>query len=276
MIMEVNNVDKNLIKKHGLLLSLLVTFLIIFALFGANLIYKSLYFITTEKASILCNIFIRAVYSVLILLLAYKLCLTKKIYFRPFHIWKSVKAGWFLWGVIILRYIATIITLQSEANHKVIWSRIGLFLLLILLVGIFEELSFRGVVYSALKIHFSKNTNLLLVIILQGIFFGLLHIVNWFMGSVGVIYCIFQIITAIAMGIYLATVYEKSRSMLGVILLHSFFDGSNLVIYLYGYDIKLDNGSLSWPSIIIALFLLIVSIFYAKRVTKGMTLTAES
>jgi membrane protease YdiL (CAAX protease family) len=92
------------------------------------------------------------------------------------------------------------------------------FILTFLAVGItapvFEEILMRGLVYNELK----RNINFKLAVVLQAIIFGLYH------GN------ILQFIYATILGIFLAMVYEWTKSLWAPILIHILFNSSSLIL----------------------------------------------
>ena len=93
---------------------------------------------------------------------------------------------------------------------------------MIAIVGIFgpiaEELVFRGMVFRTLR----KGFPFAVAALLSGICFGIYHM-NWVQG-----------VYASCLGVVLAFVYERTRSILGAVLFHMFFNCSSYLLELLG------------------------------------------
>ncbi len=97
--------------------------------------------------------------------------------------------------------------------------------------GIWEEVAFRGVIFALLiKKYPQKKT-----IILNGLLFGLFHLINlttlfFYWGAEGsfilgfVFSTLFQVVYATFVGILLAYVFSKTKSLITVILIHYIID----------------------------------------------------
>ncbi len=114
--------------------------------------------------------------------------------------------------------------------------------------GIWEEVAFRGVIFTLLtKLYSERKT-----IIINGVIFGLFHLTNLLMLiflredpelMLDVLYgVLFQVIYATSMGIFFAYMYSKTKSLVPVIICHYLIDAfitfltvvilSNLIIHL--------------------------------------------
>ena len=85
--------------------------------------------------------------------------------------------------------------------------------------GIWEEIAFRGVVVTMLLKKYSKKTS----VIIDGILFGLVHLMNLLFGA-DLIATIVQIAYASILGFFLAYMYIKTRNLLSCILTHYLID----------------------------------------------------
>ena len=81
-----------------------------------------------------------------------------------------------------------------------------------------EELVFRGMVFRTLR----KGFPFAVAALLSGICFGIYHM-NWVQG-----------VYASCLGVVLAFVYERTRSILGAVLFHMFFNCSSYLLELFG------------------------------------------
>ena len=97
-----------------------------------------------------------------------------------------------------------------------------------LIPGILEELTFRGIILNMQLKKYSHVT----VIILNGILFGLFHLFNMLLGQ-DLFNTLLQVIYASFLGITLAYVYIKTKSLITCILIHYLFN-TFLQIFLSG------------------------------------------
>ena len=89
--------------------------------------------------------------------------------------------------------------------------------------GIFEEIMFRGIVISYLMKMFRNSKNILPIVIVSALIFGVLHLFNAFMGAPLDI-TIFQFVVTFGMGILFAAVYLRTGNLWIPIILHSLND----------------------------------------------------
>jgi membrane protease YdiL (CAAX protease family) len=93
---------------------------------------------------------------------------------------------------------------------------LGWFLFIFMLIpGIWEEMAFRGVILNLQLKKFSNAT----AIVLNGVIFGLFHLVN-LLGGASLYGTIIQVVYASCLGIALAYLYIKTRSLIPCILIH--------------------------------------------------------
>jgi membrane protease YdiL (CAAX protease family) len=97
--------------------------------------------------------------------------------------------------------------------------------------GIWEEVAFRGVIFALLMRKYSEKKT----IIINGVLFGLFHLLNlinlfFYWGAEGsfilgfVFSTLFQVVYATIVGILLAYIFSKTRSLITVILIHYIID----------------------------------------------------
>ncbi len=98
------------------------------------------------------------------------------------------------------------------------------------LVGTSEEFLCRGCLLNEL-LERCGNTKkgIWYSIIISGIFFGLLHVINIYTLGQAVSVTITQVITASASGIFLGLIYYKTRNIWSVVILHGLWDFSLLL-----------------------------------------------
>ncbi len=97
--------------------------------------------------------------------------------------------------------------------------------------GIWEEVAFRGMIFALLlKMYSEKKT-----VIINGVMFGLFHLVNlvniiFYIGNHEAVMIVmyrtlFQVVYTIAIGLFLAYMFSKTKSLLPVIMFHYLLDG---------------------------------------------------
>lgn len=98
------------------------------------------------------------------------------------------------------------------------------------LVGTSEEFLCRGCLLNELLERYGNTKKgIWYSIIISGIFFGLLHIINIYTLGQAMSVTITQVITASATGIFLGLIYYKTRNIWSVVILHGLWDFSLLL-----------------------------------------------
>ncbi len=139
---------------------------------------------------------------------------------------------------------------------------LGWFLFIFMLIpGIWEEISFRGVILNLQLRRYSITTT----VILNGIIFGLFHFTNLIWGS-NLYGTLLQVIYASCFGIGMAYLYIKTRNLLPCILIHYLFDSFGK-IFLMGEFANLLSTSL-FAILGIGVFPTLVTIFLVKVLFK--------
>lgn len=126
------------------------------------------------------------------------------LYFLP--LWFLVTGN--LWGGIHARYSGSALLFA---------------VLSMLLVGLIEELLFRGLLFLAIR----EKTNDARALLVSVLSFGILHIVSLLAGQ-GWMNTLLQIVFALTLGTVFGLVYVKSGSLLPCILTHSLIDALSL------------------------------------------------
>ncbi|MHA1219386.1 MAG: CPBP family intramembrane glutamic endopeptidase, partial [Candidatus Heimdallarchaeaceae archaeon] len=142
-------------------------------------------------------------------------------------------------GGIILSFavFSSWLEVKSRGGLQIFWGRllvektIPLNIYYALAPGIWEEVAFRGVIFALLLKKYSQKKT----IIINGVMFGLFHLINlvslFFMFGyeteiiLRLVYSVlFQVIYTIAIGILLAYLYSKTKSLISVIIIHYLID----------------------------------------------------
>ena len=96
-------------------------------------------------------------------------------------------------------------------------------------IGVFEEFIFRGwILNEFLENYGDSRKKVFISILLSSLIFGLIHFDNVLVVQ-ELIYTIFQILNATAMGFLLGTIYFRTKNIWSVIFLHAFWDFSILL-----------------------------------------------
>ena len=119
---------------------------------------------------------------------------------------------------------------EANVDHPAL---LPLFILSCALIGITEELLFRGLLHDSLKHAFMKyRCGYILAVLLSSAIFGLWHLVNLFFGA-GVGATLLQVGYTFLLGTMFAVTLDKTRNIWFCVFLHTLFDiGGTLVLRL--------------------------------------------
>ena len=107
---------------------------------------------------------------------------------------------------------------------------IGIFVALMLLVGLTEELLFRGLITRMLYEKFGRTaTGVWLSVLLSSLLFGTAHLGNAFIGQAPLAGVMVQAAVAASIGLCLGAIYLRSRSFWAVALLHGYLDFCGMI-----------------------------------------------
>ncbi|MFT8408056.1 lysostaphin resistance A-like protein [Liquorilactobacillus satsumensis] len=181
-------------------------------------------------------------------------------------IWKfnfsfSLK-NWFVPFMAIVSLLVTVFAnIVTSKSLTVIFQKIpgGQILLAVLIsllaaiiIGLFEETVFRGVIFNYLFFIFRKtNRPVLFAGVLSSVIFGAVHLSNTlFGGGAEWGYTLYQVIYAAAIGFVFAMVYVKTKSLVIPIVLHALIDWSDLFFNLAGEPAM---TGISWTPVILTI-----------------------
>lgn len=111
-------------------------------------------------------------------------------------------------------------------------SEIILFTLQMLLVGVAEEVAFRGILQNAVMDYIGYETvkKVRIGIIISGAVFGLIHLANGFLPGVSFTSAAMQAIGVVPIGVVLGTIYYRSgKNIWPVIILHAYNDFASFI-----------------------------------------------
>ena len=181
----------------------------------------------------------------------------KQIGFR-----KIKKSGlyWFL-PILLIVLVSLFFTLKDLFILELTSTQLSLIATIFvttLLVGISEELVFRGVVLHA----FRQKRNIYVAVIISSITFSLIHSVNYF-GGLTIDQIIGQLIATFVIGLYLSLIMVKLNNIIVLIVFHWFYD---FILLTYNYlntsaVLEVNNlTEISNPTIGTTLIVFVVSI----------------
>ncbi|MEB5784501.1 CPBP family intramembrane glutamic endopeptidase [Staphylococcus pseudoxylosus] len=204
--------------------------------------------------------------SILIVLLLIFISYTKSFSIFQFDFksfFSGLAYGWY--PIIIALFM--LITHINKFDEITLFT---LFLLIIsnFLVGAFEEIFCRGIIFKNLLNYYSPIKSG----ILSALIFSLAHIVNFFSDSEP-FEVISQILYAFFLGILFAAIYYKTKNIWTVILLHAFIDFSASLIEIPDSNVseaavkfsQLDSIIVAITNILIVLPALLIGLYYFKK-----------
>jgi len=137
-------------------------------------------------------------------------------------------------GLILGRYEFNPLILFGNPNENT--GAIGWFIFFMMLIpGIWEEVSFRGVMLPLLSKRYSQRS----AIILNGVIFGLFHLLNLIMMiliGAPIILTFIQVIYASCLGFLFAYIYVKTESLLPSIIIHYLIDSVGNLFLNFHFD----------------------------------------
>ena len=142
-----------------------------------------------------------------------------------------------LWGGVSLRYDA-ITSVMAVLSF--------------LLVGVAEEIIFRGFLFNGMK----KTGRLTVAIVVSAITFGMGHIVNLLTGH-ATAETLVQMIFAVAWGFLFTFAYLKGGSLLPCIAIHGLIDAFSVFAR--------DNAAADWAYIIATVVIAVIYCLYLKK-----------
>jgi membrane protease YdiL (CAAX protease family) len=149
---------------------------------------------------------------------------------------------------------------------------LGWFIFIFALIpGIWEEIAFRGIIFSFLLSKYSVKK----AVIVDGVLFSIFHIFNYLILQQDLVSVLFQSIAAIFVGISLCYVVIKTNSLLPVILIHYSID---VTLFISGFIFDLNNPTSTLIFAILSLLIipsLVISSITFLFEKKGMLDTAK-
>jgi membrane protease YdiL (CAAX protease family) len=261
---------KTLSSRYPVLFSIIIiAFSVIFTEIRLEKYFKS--YIGIQSASYLTGILGQGLCGLILIALISSLGLFKYAGFTKPKQWRQL---WLGWPVLLLSIIngwsffSGTMTIDTARPRLII-----LYVLLFLSTGLFEEILFRGVVLTVMLQKWGNNKKgIYQSVIISNLIFGLVHIINFFMGRYSLLAAIVQTGYAQFVGVFFAACLLRNNSIWPVIFLHAVFNMcGNLNEVASGGNF--DFGRVFQPtwgdalsSIIIMLPILIYGLFILRKV----------
>lgn len=152
----------------------------------------------------------------------------------------------------IIEYVIKFFPSYNETSKMISMSMVSIvgIVAVVLFAPIFEEILFRGIVLSEIKM----KVNVTAAIVIQGIIFGLYHMDK------------FQSIYASILGILLGFICVKTRSVVGSIVGHVTFNICGTIVFPYLVE---SSKRFAFLYIIAGVIIFIISIYYFNKHNKN-------
>lgn len=179
---------------------------------------------------------------------------------RPDPHGMRIAVGFGLFLAFFFLSLAAVVILEGEGDSRI--STLIVIVALNLLVGLFEEVLFRGVVFHGLRARHS----LAFAIAVSSVLFGAFHAVNLFVGQ-DLAITVFQIVNAAAIGLFFCAIMLQANSLWPAIFLHALWNCYAMTGQLLIDSVPFDNpptmpdpglASYGLPALISALALLLL------------------
>ena len=172
------------------------------------------------------------------------------------------------WYVILLALFLLILGSDSFISNNFSFKTLLLIIISNLIVGIFEELLCRGILFNK----FLKFYTPFKAAIFSSLIFAFAHFINYF-DSTSIIEVTSQIIYAFFLGVFFAAIYYFTQNIWSVMLLHALID------IVYGLT-ESNNLNMDLASSIVSSFIAIIIVspafFIGKRMFRINNKTTKS
>ena len=135
----------------------------------------------------------------------------------------------------------------SDLMAKMTADKATLIVLAVIMAPLFEEIVFRGIIQKGL---INKGMKPMPAIIIAAVIFGLVHGNPW------------QFVGAVLLGCVLGVVYQKTKSLLMPILLHAFNNLISALLIFYGDTESFSETFKVSEWLLLALGIVLLSVFY--------------
>ncbi|MBQ3692785.1 MAG: CPBP family intramembrane metalloprotease [Clostridia bacterium] len=136
---------------------------------------------------------------------------------------KSLFVGMYEIVLIILAFLGIAAQNLSESLEPI--GNIVIFIGCMLLVGIAEEVLFRGLITDCILAKYGKDRKgVILAVAVSGLIFGSAHLINIFLVDTNPAGVFIQVFQAAALGMFFGAVYMRTHNIFAVIFLHAAMD----------------------------------------------------
>lgn len=182
---------------------------------------------TTDKAldSLLTAVIPRFFIAAFLLVVSF-------LFYRETLAFPSVPPKALLWCVPLLAVVIVNFPFSALIGGTARITRIdliGLFAVKCLLIGLGEELLFRGILFGFLSELFEKRKSPFLPVLLSSVLFALFHLVNLLDGA-GILPVLQQIGYSFLIGAMLAVLLVQTENLWLCVILHALFDFGGLIV----------------------------------------------
>lgn len=228
----------NFIRKHPILTALVFTMLVFLVVDAVSIAFYPLAYgwVSEDILYYLSDIVPYFFGIALACYLLRRFGLLDRVGFRLRGLGKGLLVGWVL---IALSAYSLIEYIRYLDPYTFVTPSVALFLVCILdvfLIGVTEELIFRGGVLNILLERWGRSTGgIYLSVILTSILFGAIHFTNWVYYPQLFWSTMSQMVYASFFGVLMAAIYLRSRNLWAVALHHAFFN-SSLVLSIFSQE----------------------------------------
>jgi len=192
-----------------------------------------------------------------------------KIEFRKEGIGTGILLGWPFITVGVIELVSLYLSFDKSSVSLPSIEKIMFFTLVMVLIGIFEEVLCRGVILNNMinKWGYTK-TGIIKAVILSSLIFGVGHLVNLFIYPTLIIRTLVQVMRASLHGFLFASIYLRCKNIWSLVILHGLYDWLVMASGIYHpvavtaapVDISVVSGLInimySIPFALVGLFLL--------------------
>ncbi len=187
---------------------------------------------------------------------------------------KGLFAGGYLLVASVISIPALLLSYSGERTPNSPFM-IGVFFLLMVFVGVAEELTFRGVVTTTLYNRFAKSKGgVWKTVALSGLLFGLMHLTNIASGLKPAAVAV-QTVMAVVLGMVFVALYLRNGTIWPNVALHAFYDVAAGITSIY------KSGSIQQtidgyhPALLLSGIPYLLVLFFLLRKTKICTIPAN-
>ncbi len=177
-----------------------------------------------QNATYLSGVILQGLTSIALIGLLHMLGLFDRVglHFR-FKRWKALWVGLPMLFYILINLLGVFIgAIRVDATRPV---AIILYILLNLMIGLFEEVLCRGVCLQLMLQKWGQSKKgIYLAVLASSLLFGFAHLVNFFQQRFGLLAGVTQVVYTTFFGVFYAAIVLRNRSILPAIIFHALLD----------------------------------------------------